>query len=124
MGKIEPKWYNVNEDARVWAGHSNSHKQGWIYAPAAILAIEEYKRAVRFVEFKVEGKGRADFAASPDYQELWVRLMDLSLEPYEGPNGEPDETPDPDTNPDTVSDAELGAAFRTLVNFVLNRVRG
>lgn len=113
------KWFNVNEDARVWAGHSDAHKQGWIYAPAGIRAIEEYKGSYRFEEWKVEGDGRGDFATSPGYPQLWIRAEDVSLDPF--PGTDPDPIPDPDPVPGEVSDAELGAALRLIVNFILGR---
>ncbi len=114
------QWFNVNKDSRIWAGHSDTHKQGWIYAPAAILAIEEYKGSYRFEEWKIEGEGRGAFSATSGYPSFWIRMEDVSILPFEGPNGDPDPTPDPDPDeyPDKVSDAKLGAALRTLVNFI------
>ena len=112
------KWYNVNADARVWAGHSDAHKQGWLYAPAAILAIEEYKGSYRFEEYKVEGGGYGDLDASSDYPDLWIRQEDVSTLPFEDEDDVSDELPVP---PPMVGDAALGAAFRLLVNFVLGR---
>lgn len=110
------QWYNVNKDARVWAGHSEAHQQGWMYAPAAILAIEEYKGSVCFEEWRVVGEGVADFGADSDYPNLWMQLEDLSLEPYEEPVGDPE--PDPIVD---VDDEALGAAFRLLVNLILGK---
>ncbi len=114
------KWFNVNKDIRVWAGHSDAHKQGWIYAPAAIRAIEEYKGSYRFEEWKVDLDGSIDFEADPGYPEFWVRADEVSTLPY---NSEPDPVPvpGPTPTPGEVSDADLGAAFRLIVNFVLGK---
>ena len=124
---MEPKWYNVNADARVWAGHSDAHKQGWMRAPAAVLAVEEYKGSVRFDDWKLDGDGAADFDNSMLYPEFWMRLDELSLEPYDPtvpdpiPTPDPVPTPDPTPVPGEVSDSDLGAAFRLIVDFILGR---
>lgn len=115
-----PKWYNVNKDIRVWASHSDTHKQGWIYAPAAILALEEYKGSYLFSEAMVVGTGKLDYAISSGYPQTWVRIEDVSTEPYEPePSPDPEPEPEPDPGPAPVEgDAELGAAVRTIVAFV------
>ena len=117
------KWFNVNEDARIWSGHSDSaHKQGWIYAPAAIRAIDEYQGSYEFVDWKVVGDGRGDFSASISYPQLWIRIADVTAEPYEPPNDVPDPVPGPGPAP-VAGDAELGAALRTLVSFLSSYFR-
>ena len=118
---MDPKWYNVNKDARVWSGHaSGAHKQGWMRAPGAILAIDDYKGSVQFKEWKVDGDGAAEFKAKSGYPQLWMRLVDLSTEPYE-PSPVPTPVPVPVPTPmpaPQAGDAELGAALRLLANFI------
>ena len=107
---MTPKWYNVNADARVWAGHAEVQKQGWMRAGSAVLSVEEYKGSVQFVEYKepADLKDRTS-----DYPEWWMQLKDLSLLPFE----DDDKPPVPSGDP---SDTALGAAFRLIVNFILN----
>ena len=113
------KWYNVNKDARVWAGHSEGHKMGWMRAGSAILAIEEYKGAVRFVTYKEP----ADLIErGGGYPEWWMRVDDLSLEPMPDPDPVPGPDPAPGWTP-IAGDAELGAAFRTIVSFLSSYFR-
>ncbi|MCK5603764.1 hypothetical protein KAR91_17890 [Candidatus Pacearchaeota archaeon] len=133
---MEPKWYNVNQDIRVYSGHADSaQKQGWILAPAAILAIDEYKGSFQFEEAKVpEGAKPEDFlkfAAKPGYPQLWVRSDEVSLEPYDpSPEPDPDPVPDPDPLPvpepipSDPGDAELGRAFRIVANFIRKELLG
>ena len=113
------KWFNVNKDIRVWAGHSDAQKQGWIYAPAAIRAIEEYKGSYRFEARKVDRDGSVNIGEEPGHPEFWVRVDDVSTLPY-GPEPTllPIATPIPLPTPSEVSDADLGATFRLIVNFV------
>ncbi len=127
-----PKWFNVNSNARIWSGHSDNHqKQGWLYAPAAIRALKEYKGSYKFEEWKVVDEGRGAFSASPSYPQLWIRMADVSVVPHEGPdpdNGgpgpDPDDVPGPgpdsDDAPGPSSDAEIGAAVRLLVALFWN----
>lgn len=114
------KWYNVNVDARVWAGHSESHKMGWMRAGSAILAVEEYKNAVRFVEYKEPSDLKE---RGSGYPEWWMQLKDLSLEPMPVPTPVPSPVPVPGPVPQT-DDAELGAALRLLVNFIRQYLLG
>ncbi len=119
--QMEATWFNVNDDARIWAGHSDAHKQGWLYAPGAILAIEEYKGSYRFEEWKVENTGSGAFAGGSlapnlSYPEMWVRIKDVSLIPFED---EDDVSDDMDTDPGDEPDpagrnARLGAAIRLI----------
>lgn len=123
---MEAKWFNVNEDARVWSGHSDGHhKQGWIYAPAAIRAIEEYQGSYKFHEWKTDLHGSVEITATPDYPEYWIRMADVSLEPYGEPTPDPDTdpVPDPDKPVPVEGDAELGAAVRTIVAFLASYFR-
>ena len=123
------KWFNVNKDIRVWAGHSAAHKQGWIYAPAAIRAIEEYQGSYRFEECKVVGLGRCDFEADPGYPQFWVRKEDVSTEPYEPmpvpiPVPDPEPLPVPEPVPSDPGDEELGRALRIIFNALASAFRG
>ena len=103
-------WYNINADARVWAGHSRVQKQGWMRSGSAILAVEAYQGAVRFEEHR----GPSDLKSpTNNYPEYWMQLEDLSLRQLE---------PDVPIGPGLqAGDAALGAAFRLLVNFILGR---
>ncbi len=123
------KWFNVNVDSRVRAGHGEAQKQGWIRAPAAIRAIDEYKGSYQFKEWKIVGDGQADFVAREGYPQFWIRIVDVTTEPYEQPtNGGPGPAPDPVPNPvpvptpDTGTDAELGKAFRLIGRFLADRI--
>ena len=107
-----PKWYNVNADARVWNSHAEVQKQGWMRAGSAILAIEEYKGSVRFVEYKEPSELKP---LSSGYPQYWMQLSTLSLLPFE------EEDDDVNDEPAPTGDAALGAAFRLLVNFILGR---
>lgn len=118
------KWFNVNKDIRVWAGHTDAHRQGWIYAPAAIFAIDQYQGSYQFKEIKFEGDGYADLKDDSNYPQYWVREEDVSLEPYSpDPNPLPGPVPIPVPTPGQpgdaeLGDAELGAAVRLLANFI------
>ena len=120
------EWWNVNKDIRVWAGHSESHKQGWLRAPAAVFIIETYGNAGRFEEAKVEDSGILEYEVSSDYPESWVKMADISKEPFEDEDDVSDELPvveegNAPTVPSSAGDAALGAAFRLIVNFILGR---
>ena len=110
------KWYNVNEDARVWSGHADTQKQGWMRAGSAVLAVEEYQGSVRFEDYREPSDLKELTGGYPEY---WMRLEDLSLLPLEEEDDDP--LPVPVPVPSNVDDAALGAAFRLLVNFILGR---
>ncbi len=77
-------WYNVNVRARIWSGHSDDHhKQGTMYPPGAILAIDEYKGSYQFEEWKVVDEGIGDFYAHEGYEQLWIRATDVTTLPFE-----------------------------------------
>ena len=120
------EWWNVNKDIRVWAGHSESHKQGWLRAPAAVYIIETYGNAGRFEEAKVVGEGALEYEVDSSYPDSWVKMSDLSKLQFEDepvddvPLPDDDGPPDPFPEPE-LSDAALGAAFRLIVNFILGR---
>ena len=89
---MEPKWFNVNVKARIWSGHSDDHqKQGTMYPPAAILAIDEYKGSYQFEEWKVVDEGIADFYAHEGYEQLWIRATDVTTLPFEDEDDVADE---------------------------------
>ncbi|MCK5602261.1 hypothetical protein KAR91_10340 [Candidatus Pacearchaeota archaeon] len=121
-----PKWYNVNQDIRTWSGHAESAQhQGWIFAPAGILVLEEYKGSYRFEECKPSPDapgGKCESAPSPGYPQTWVRIEDVSTDPYEPPPEPPDDD-DPDPIPDIISNEEAGEALRTIVDFILMLIR-
>jgi hypothetical protein len=100
--------------SNVWAGHSDVHKQGWIFAPAGILALEEYQGSYRFEECKPSADapgGSCEFEADPGYPDFWVRKADVSTDPYEPPVEPPDPEPPPSDSP---SDEEIGRVIRYL----------
>ena len=129
-----PKWFNVNADAQIWSGHANEHKQFVLRAPAGILAIEEYQGSYRFKMMMVnDSDGNLIQTAAPldpQYPETWIRIADVTTEPYEEDddgngdvpppdNGDPPPIPEPDA-----ADAELGAALKTLGRFVQRILHG
>ncbi len=121
MAKIDPpKWLNVNADARIWSGHGDgATRLGWLRAPAAILAIDEYKGSFQFREVLVGTGGSDQIIVKSGYPQNWIRIEDTSTEPYEEPGTDPVVVPDPVPSPEIVAgDAELGAAFRTIVSFL------
>lgn len=116
---MEAKWFNVNKDARIWAGHSDAHKQGWLYAPGGILAIEEYKGSYRFEQWRVDPPGSGafaggDFSSDQSYPETWIRILDVSLEEFDD-NGDGEDNGDvPPPEPADEADARLGRAIRII----------
>ncbi len=109
------RWFNVNADARVWAGHADVHKMGWMRAGSGIRAIQEYSGSYRFKEVK----GPEDLIPLGNgYNEYWIRKEDVSILPYSDPVPAPDDEPDedPGDEPDTnyARDARLGAAVRLI----------
>lgn len=118
------KWFNVNKDIRVWAGHSEAQKQGWIYAPAAVYIIDEYKGSGQFKpeDMKFDLDGRIEVKSDPGYSDYWVRLDELSLVPFDlDVDEEPPVGPDPEEPPvvapppsDVPTDAEIGRVVRYL----------
>jgi len=126
MAEID-KWFNVNEDARIWSGHADSATRlGWLRAPAGIRAIDDYKGSYQFKEVRVADDGRDEIVIKSGYPQNWIRHEDVTTEPFEEPtNGEPGLHPDdPAWVPVPVTgDAELGAAVRTIVAFVSSYFR-
>lgn len=118
------KWFNVNEDARIWSSHAASaQKQGWLRAPAGIRAIDDYKGSYQFDEVRVDEElgGADERIDNPGYPQYWIRHEDVSLEPYEDSDDNGGDTPPP---PEPVAgDAELGAALRTIVTFIAEAFR-
>ena len=119
------EWWNVNKVVKVWSGHANSaQRKGDIYPPAGLKEIDEYKGSVEFnpddLQFNLDGKFVDD--PDPSYPGYWVRLSDLSKDPYE-PVPDLDPTPDPDPF-QGVTNEEAGAAIRKLVNLVLDEIMG
>ena len=132
MAKIDPpKWYNVNHDARIWSGHAASaQKQGWLRAPAAIKAVDEYKGSFQFVDYGVDtlNGGIDEIEMKEGWPQTWIRIGDTSLEPYD-PSPEPEPGPDPEPEPEPEpgpdvqpGDAELGAAVRVVVTRIASFV--
>ncbi len=120
---MEPKWFNVNEDAQIWSGHADNHKQFKMSAPAAILAIDEYKGSYQFEEAKAVASDGTQFTLSmlpdPGYPQLWIRIADVTTSPFEDEDDVADELDPPDDEepgdePDIGSAAELGRAIWTI----------
>lgn len=126
------KWFNVNKDIRVWAGHSEAQKQGWIYAPAAVYIIDEYKGSGQFKpeDMKFDLNGRIEVKSDPGYSDYWVRLDELSLVPFDldveeeppvGPDEPPVVAPPPSPDPSPVgepSDEEVGRVVKYLLSLL------
>lgn len=126
MPAIDPMWVNVNEDAQIWAGHSDAHKQFILRAPAAVLAVEAYKGSYRFdTALVIEGGDQVplEFSLADGYPEAWIRQEDTTLEAYEeDPVGDDDGGgPPPVTEPGEYTNEEIGAAFRLLADVLLGR---
>jgi hypothetical protein len=126
MPPIDPKWFNVNEDAQIWAGHSDAHKQFILEAPAGLMAVEEYKGSYRFeVAVVLDEEGSQvplELPLDAGYPEAWIRAEDVTTDPYEGPVDDgPLPEPGPDPVPGKYSDAEIGAAFRLLADVLMGR---
>jgi hypothetical protein len=109
---MTPKWFNVNEDARVFSSHAEVHKMGWMRAGSAILAIEQYKGHYRFEQKKVPFDLNELGAG---YNQYWIREEDVTLLPFEEEEPPPD---DEDDDPDDgdASDARLGRAIRVILS--------
>jgi len=114
---MDPIWYNVNEDGQVWSGHSDNHqKMGKMLAGSAIRAIDEYKGSVQFKEYKQPSNLKP---LTSGYNQYWMRLAALSLEPYESsPDPIPNPIPTPTPLPEQYGDTQLGAALRIFANFI------
>ncbi len=114
------KWFNVNEDAQIWSGHSDNHqKQGWLRAPAAIRAIDYYGGSYQFVEVLVDeelgGRDERD-PATTNYPQYWIRETSVSILPFI-PDPDPEPEPDPEPTPepgDDPSDSEIARVIRYL----------
>ena len=120
-----PKWFNVNEDAQIWAGHADNHKQFLLQAPAAILAIDEYQGSYQFEKAKkIDPSGEQfEFEGPKDegYPQLWIRKEDVTLEQYEedpvdDPVDEPGDDPDDEPDDELIASAALvGAAIQIIL---------
>jgi hypothetical protein len=112
---MTPKWFNVNEDARVWSSHAKVHKMGWMRAGSAVLAVEEYGGSFRFEEFKEP----SDLVPLGDgYNDYWIPTDSVTLLPFEEEDDEDgDGEDDPGDDPDTgdATDARLGRAIRVVL---------
>jgi len=98
-------------DVRVWADRHKVHKMGWLREGDVIDILNEYHGWYRFIPHS----GCADLV-EPDavYAEYFVKAADMVAAPEEQEPGE-------DPLPTEISDAQLGAAFRILVNFIFGR---
>jgi hypothetical protein len=126
------KWYNVNKVVQTWDGHAEQHKMGKLHPPAGVEIIDEYGKHGQIniddVRFD-EGGHWEGLEDNPSYSQWWVRMEDLSLEPFEPgpvpiPVPEPDPLPVPEPVPSEPSDAELGWALRTIFNALASAFRG
>ena len=111
------KWYTIPQDARVWSSTHKTHKMGWVRAGAMIHVVEEYGSWFRFVEYR-QPVDLNSFGGG--YIEYWVAGGAL------GSEVEPDLLIAPRPVPafqtaTQAGDAELGAALRLIVNFILRR---
>ncbi len=118
------RWFNVNEDARVWSGHSDNHqKMGWMLPGSAIRAINEYQGSYQFDEYKGPN---GLFDRTVAYPQYWIRKGDVTLYPFEDKDGD-DDNGDTETWPPpqdiNVADAQLGAAFKVIGQWIMELLR-
>jgi len=128
------EWWNVNKVVKVYSGHADSaQRKGDIYPQAGLEVIDEYKGSVQFnpEDLKFEGDGKFVDIPNPSYPGYWVRLADLSKDPYEPfpdpvPNPEdPLPVPEPvPSDPGSPSNEALGAAVRLVANFIRKELLG
>ena len=117
------EWWNVNKVVKVWSGHADSaQRKGDIYPPAGLEAIDEYQGSVEFIpeDLRFALDGRFDDIPNSSYPGYWVRLEDLTKDPFD-PNPDPDPDPEPDPF-EGITNEEAGAAVRTLVNLILDEI--
>ncbi len=125
MPPITPEWWNVNEDAQIWSGHADNHKQFVLEAPAGILAIDEYQGSFQFETAMVkDGDVLKEIhpKGDPGYEQLWIRIDAVTKDLYEeepGPDDDgndppPEDEPDPDDEPVNDTDERIGNAIRIL----------
>ena len=95
-------WLEVTKRERVWSSTHTVHKMGWAAIGTKVNVVEEYQAWSRFDSFT----GGADIKPFGDgYNEWWIPSNVLAPSSA-SPPGLSD-----------VSDAQLGAALRTIANF-------
>ena len=117
------KWVKIYSDLRVWSSAKEVHKMGWLRSGDRVHLTEGYRAWFRFDDVT----GGVDVnPLDTNYTEYWVKGDELEVAAF---SPTPDPVPEPDTNPvpdlDTQSeDAELGAAFRVVFDFIFGHFRG
>ncbi len=127
MAEIEPRQLRVIVDVRAWA-NVRTQKMGWLRPGDVVEIFELYKGYVQFRP--VEG-GEDLILLNSDYTQYWIepnmedRFENVDVVPVPDPDPLPEPDPDPILPPIPVpsnpGDAELGAAFRLIVDFILRR---
>jgi len=118
---VDPKWFNVNEDAQIWSGHANSaHKQFVLVAPAAIRAIDEYQGSYQFEQARGIAPDGTQYDLTllldPGYPQAWIREHDVSLLPFEDEPDDEDEPEIPPVEEAEWSDVLIGTAVRIILD--------
>ena len=102
-------WRTVAVRERVWSGTNRTHKMGWAWQGQRVRVVEEWNNWSRFDRYSGEGN---ILAHSSGYPEWWILTIAL---------GEDLGVPGPVVPPPIPvwdTDAEIGAALRTLVRAV------
>ena len=121
------KWVKIYSDLRVWSSAKEVHKMGWLRSGDRVHLTEQYKTWFRFDD--VAG-GMDVNPLDTLYTEYWVKGDELevaAISPTPDPVPEPDTNPipEPEPEPDVQSeDAELGAAFRVVFDFIFRHFHG
>ena len=119
MASVEPYWVQAARRKRVWADTHDTHKMGWVNPGDQMRVVEEYNTWLRFDEHNAIGIN--PFVEG--YKEWWIRSD--AVEKIEVDQVVPPPDPNPDVVPPYVDrDAELGAAFRTVGDFLAGLFRG
>ena len=117
------KWVKVHSDLRVWSSAKEVHKMGWLRSGDRVHLTEGYRTWFRFDD--VTG-GMDVNPLDTLYTEYWVKGDELEVAAISPtPDPVPEPVPDPVPDPDVQSeDAELGAAFRVVFDFIFRHFHG
>lgn len=116
MVRVDSYWVTATARGRVWADTHETHKMGWVQVGSRatqMRVVEEYRKWLRFDQF-IDGPEIKPHVEG--YREWWI----LADAVEKGTSPPPPPPPPP---VDTSSDAELGAAFRTIATFLAELFR-